>query len=221
MKDVWQPLAQGVPVFFLSYARNRDRTSSTSEDPGSDDNVLRFYQDLCLHVRQLVGSRTGTVPGFIDQSMSAGSEWHPRLLHALMNAPVFVALLSADYVDSPWCGMEWDAFSRRRPVRVDGHETNYESTVLPVIWSPLARRRVPSVVHAVQRFAPAIQAEAELRRTYLQNGIYGLLAIESPYYGAVVWHLARLISDLFHAFCVPPGGPLDADQLCNAFERNA
>lgn len=220
MEDGLSSPEAGNPVFFLSYARNRDRAGPfTPEDPGTDDNILRFYRDLCLHVRQLVGSQVGSIPGFIDQSMIAGSEWEPRLFHMLEKAPVFVALLSADYVASPWCGKEWDAFSRRRPVRVDGRESNDETTILPIIWSPLVPGRVPRVVQAVQRFAPGIQADAELRLAYQTNGVYGLLAMDSKHYLAVVWHLARLISDLYHNFRLPPGDPLNVDQLRNAFER--
>jgi hypothetical protein len=173
-----------------------------------------------------VGTRIGAVPGFIDQSMKPGVEWEAELFHALENASVFVALLSANYVNSSWCGKEWDAFSRRRPQRVDGKISNNQTTILPVLWAPFAQNLVPPVVQVVQRFAPSLQVEDELRPTYqayLKNGIYGLLSTAryKEHYDAVVWHLALSISNLFHNFRVPPGDPLSADQLRNVFERKA
>jgi hypothetical protein len=211
-------LAQGVPVFFLSYGRtHRGGSVRTAERAGFDDKVLRFFDGLSEHVRQLVGSRMGAVPGFVDQSIRAGEEWEQVILEKVRTAPVFVALISADYVDSEWCGKEWDAFSRRRPERVEGEGGSYQTTILPVIWSPLPRFMVPKVVQRVQRFAPRVEAS----RAYINNGIYGLLSAgESTRadYEAVVWELAMMVATYFHNFDVPDGLALSADDLRNVFD---
>lgn len=209
-----------VPVFFLSYARNRDRLSDfMAEPPSADGAVLRFHQGLCNHVRQLVGTHTGAIPGFIDQQMPGGTGWRAEIIHMLRNTSVFVALLSADYVDSEWCGKEWQAFSQRSFTRRDGKASSSQAAILPVIWSPLPRIRIPPAVQEVQRFAPQIVAGDEIRASYAHNGIYGLAIAENRHYQALVWHLAQLIADFYHTFDCPLGPQLDWDQLRNAFER--
>jgi hypothetical protein len=198
------------PVFFLSYGR----THSVNRQ------VIRIYQDLCLHVRQLVGSRAGANPGFIDQSMGGGQNWDGEIFDAVISAPVFVALLSVDYFDSRWCAMEWDAFSRRRPVsKRDGSVMQRSVTLLPVSWSHVNPAETPWVVQEVQRFSPDFHTDAMLLESYLDNGIYGLLVSGSDYYDAVVWQLARRITDLYHNYEVPRGDPAVKGQLRTAFKK--
>jgi hypothetical protein len=171
-------------------------------------------------VQQLVGTRLGAAPGFIDLSITPGRRWEEDILAMVNSAAVFVALLSADYVESPWCGREWDAFSRRHPTQKEGGSIEAQTTILPVVWSPLAPSRVPQVVRDVQEFAPDFQDD-QLHRLYLRNGIYGLRAAESAQYGAVVWQLAQLVAELYHTFDVPVGGPLTLGVLRDVFKETA
>jgi TIR domain len=213
--------APGVPVFFLSYARaDSDVATDSPERTGRDRHVWRFHEDLSGHVRQLLGSRAGADPGFIDHSMRGGEKWDNSILEAARTAAVFVALLSADYVESEWCAMEWDAFSRRPAIPRDGRDAGRQTTILPVLWSPVVDRRLlPKTVSDVQRFAPNSFGTDALRRSYELNGIYGLLVSNSPDYEAIVWHLALHLAYLFYTFEVPFGKELRVDQLRTEFRE--
>ena len=58
--------------------------------------------------------------GFMDQEMPGGMQWADELLHAAGTCQVLVALLSAPYLKSEWCGMEWHAFSQRTVTEAGG-----------------------------------------------------------------------------------------------------
>jgi len=213
--------APGVPVFFVSYA-HADPGAGAADRAGDDQHVWRFYEDLSRHVRQLLGLRTGTAPGFIDHSMKGGERWEGAILAAVRTASVLVALVSADYLQSPWCAREWDAFSRRRAARKDGRPGGENATtVVPVTWSPVPSTYMPPTIQSVHRFGPNAPGTADLRASYEQNGIYGLLVRNSPLYDTVVWDLARHVADLFYTFDVAFGAELTTAELHATFEAEA
>jgi len=196
------------PLFFMSYAKSGRRY-------GEPDRLVRqFFDDLSENVAQLVSTPLGSNPGFMDGSVTAGSRWAEELLAAVGTCQVFVALLSVPYANSRWCGMEWDAFTRRKAVRAQGSGAG--SALVPVIWAPLPPTEMPAAVQAVQRFRPDGVPE-DIAGTYEQQGIYGLMHHRNgDAYQAVVWQLAQHVARLSYAVRVDPG-ILREHELRNSF----
>ena len=201
------------PLFFLSYAH----TDGPARN-GPHSLVKKFFDDLSENVAEMAGSPAGADPGFMDRSMQSGTRWTPELLHAVGTCQVFVALLSARYLESMWCGMEWDAFSQR-PVRAYRESASRHGTcIIPVLWAPPVRDwQCPDAVRQVQRFSPE-----GLRDTYItqyrKDGIFGLCQMgrRAPYQ-AVVFRLAQLVAEIYYTHRVEPR-QFVPEQLRNIFE---
>jgi TIR domain len=120
---LWRSRRRAIPrvlIFFLSYAQARHIRTSQAGTYDANQSVVRFFDDLSMHVDQLVGSPTGVDPGFMDRSMQGGTRWASEVLAAAGTCHVFIPLLSPGYVESTWCAREWDAFSRRNVGRRAG-----------------------------------------------------------------------------------------------------
>jgi len=206
------------PIFFLSYARARP--TRTSQAPPHDVNrsVVRLFDDLSMHVGQLVGSPTGVDPGFMDRSMESGARWVPEVLAAVGTCHVFIPLISSGYVESKWCAMEWDAFSSRTIGRRRSDSSGSRTAILPVTWSPMLEDHLPPVVRELQFFLPQQLKDPDVAQRYLAEGVYGLLALkDEEAYRHVIWRLARRIVDAYHAYHVEPRIPTDPCQLRESF----
>lgn len=208
------------PVFFLSYARARNLEVRHGGPHDPNRFVATLFDDLTEHVDQLVGSPPGIDPGFMDRNQESGVEWVPEVLTAASSCQVFVPLISLGYLQSEWCAMEWDAFTRR-PVRhrrqPGSPRTN--TAVVPVVWTPLRADSLPAMVRALQFFEPHQSADPGIAQRYLADGVYGLRAGgDSAAYQAVTWRLARRIADVFQEYrvVVPETAPKPA-QLRRSF----
>lgn len=84
---------------FLSYARADDTVF----------NMVRPFKELLSH---LVYAKAGRrVSAFVDQDdIEWGEIWKDRLTNEILSATVFIPLLSAAYLDSPNCRMEFNRF---------------------------------------------------------------------------------------------------------------
>jgi hypothetical protein len=189
--DPWAPL------FFLSYAHS---------GRGQQLSFARFFDDLSENVAQLISRPAGADPGYMDRSMADGSRRVGELLRAIGTCRVFVALLSASYFQSTWCGMEWFAFSQRPGVaRYAGNGLEQQSAVIPVVWAaPLPPDQTPTVVTEVQRFLPSDVPNIDISSKYQAEGIFGLLKTQVDLYDAVVWKLAQRITDIYYSYQVEP-----------------
>ncbi|WP_169923719.1 toll/interleukin-1 receptor domain-containing protein [Propionicimonas paludicola] len=89
---------EGIKVF-LSYARADDAAF----------NMVRPFKELLSH---LVYAKVGRqVRAFVDQDdIQWGDIWKERLTSEILGATVFIPLLSAAYLDSPNCRMEFNRF---------------------------------------------------------------------------------------------------------------
>jgi len=171
-----------------------------------------------MHVDQLVGSPTGVDPGFMDRSMEGGTRWASEVLAAAGTCHVFIPLISSGYVESRWCAMEWDTFSRRNVVRGPSDSSASKTAILPVTWSPMREDQLPPVVRELQFFLPQQLMDPNIAQRYLANGVYGLLTLnDEAAYQAVAWRLARGIVDAYHAYHVEPKIPTDPRQLREPF----
>lgn len=180
--------------------------------------MVRLFDDLSTHVGQLVGSPTGVAPGFMDESMEAGTRWAPEVFAAAGTCHVFIPLISSGYVKSKWCAREWDAFSRRNVGRRPSASSGRETAILPVTWSPMLEGQLPPAVRELQFFRPQQLADPGIAQRYLDEGVYGLLALnDEAAYQAVAWRLARRIVDAYHAYHVEPWISTDPRQLRESF----
>ncbi len=201
------------PLFFLSHAHAMHR-----DEP--NQRVVKFFEDLSEDVAELVGRPAGSDPGFIDRSMAAGARWSTELLAAIGSCKVFVALLSDPYVTSPWCGMEWYAFSRREVTKNAWASSGNETGIIPVLWTPVPNYRLPRVVGEVQRFSPRGLPDVNIPARYAAEGVYGLMLMgQETLYRGVVWRLAQSIAEFHFGYEVTPL-VLGQDDLHDIFREN-
>lgn len=118
-----------MPRFFFSYSRD-----------SNDEALLQFFKDLQKEVDDLSGDRDS---GYIDQQRhEPGDIWEARLEQGLSQARVFVAVLTANYCDKPYCGKEWAAFAdRQERYRLATGSADDPGLIVPVLWVPRRDRR--------------------------------------------------------------------------------
>lgn len=189
---------RGAP-FFLSYAH----ADGNSNNPGtarlSDQMAEQFYYEVMQDVAQLISLPTGSDFGFMDVvGLRGGMRWTPELLLALGTCQVLVALVSVPYLNSEWCGMEWDAFSQRRIDPLPGtNRRAYQGCKIPVWWAPV-RQDLPPAIKQEMIFSPRSRPQPDLPELYRQEGVFGLLRQgERDCYNTIVWQLARLIVEVY------------------------
>lgn len=209
-------IAREGPIFFLSYAHSKPGRGGRRRGP--NPNVTRLFDDLSVHVSEMVPLRGGVDPGFMDRSMGGGERWNEELLTAVGTCQVFVALISPPYVQSRWCALEWDAFARRPVTRRSPTASTNGTTILPVIWVP-PPATLPKAVSDVQTFTPKDLPGPEIEAGYHGEGLYGLRTMGfTDDYDAVVWRLAQRIVTLLGQLAVQPRIPSGADELVNVFQ---
>ncbi|MGC4756361.1 TIR-like protein FxsC [Micromonospora trifolii] len=214
MSTVDAPSQARAPLFFVSYSRAP--VGRATGKPA--EYVSRFFEDLSVHVSELVGPVTGVDAGFLDSSIAGGERWSPELLQAAGTCQVFVPLVSSALLGSDWCGREWDAFSRRRITPRHSSASVHETAIVPVTWSPTNGTALPRVLRDIQRFTPTAMPDPDIAVHYQRDGVYGLLTMQwENAYRAVVWRLAQRIVAIHRSYLVEPWVPASVDELCNRF----
>ena len=211
---------RGTP-FFLSYARARDGSAHPGTARSPDLIAERLFDDLRENLGQLIALPTGADIGFIDRGMWGGTKWPAELAREVGTCQVLVALVSAPYMGSEWCGKEWYAFTNRVPRQLPGAQaSNHHGCVIPVRWAPV-ELGMPSPLREDMFFTPDSAPEPDLPELYRQNGIFGILRMGlEDYYQIIAWQLSMLISKVYYSLHLEPRnfGPED---LKNAFEPGA
>jgi len=213
------PVDPGAPLFFLSYAHGRQSPLGQSTVQAEvSQYVVHLFQDLSIHVSELVGLPTGADPGFMDAVMGGGQQWTPELLRATGTCQVFVALISPSLIRSQWCGLEWHAFTRRPVKSRNPHTRTHETAVIPVTWSATPKADLPLAVARIQRFNPVGLPDPQVELRYRDEGIYGLrtLGLDNAY-KAVVWRLAQRIVAVRRSLWVQEMIPEHESDLDNVF----
>ncbi len=207
------------PLFFLSYARSGGSLRPKGPVREPNVNVIRLFDDLSANVAELVCRTAGSDPGFMDRSMQGGGRWNDELLYAVGTCQVFVPLLSAPFLRSEWCGMEWYGFSQRKVTTLDAAAPSHQTCIIPVVWAPVPEEQYPPPVHAVQRFSPVGLPDAAIAGRYESEGVYGLLRLgQEVSYQAIVWRLAQRIAEIYYSHRVEPR-ELTLAELHNIFEE--
>ncbi|MEU5674903.1 TIR-like protein FxsC [Micromonospora sp. NPDC047762] len=214
MITVDAPSSARAPLFFISCSRAlvARATGETAE------HVSRFFEDLSVHVSELVGPVTGMNAGFLDTSIEDGDRWSPELLHAAGTCQVFVPLVSRALLGSASCGREWDAFSRRRITPRRSSASPHETAIVPVTWLPTNGVVLPRVLRDVQRFSATALPDPDIAVHHQREGVHGLLTMRwENVYRAVVWRLAQRIVAIHRSYLVEPWVPESVDELRNRF----
>ena len=197
------------PYFFLSYAR-------TKHDPADKRDPDRWINKLFLDLNENIRTLTGVGPesaGFMDRQNQAGDRWQAELAKALATCRVFIPLYSEQYFQSEHCGKEWYAFARRGANhKALGHDI--ESAVVPVIWVPVKRARMPGVTKYLN------DNQHDLGERYHKEGLFTLTKLDRfrRDYQEIVYRLAQRILEVADKTKITQEEPADYDSLPSAFD---
>jgi hypothetical protein len=177
--------------------------------------VRRLFADLSTHVDQLVGAPIGVDPGFMDRSLTTGARWAAELVAAAGTCQVFVPLVSSAYAKSKWCTIEREIFAKRRVrPRRDADPAGAGTAILPVTWLRTELELVPAEIRRLQFFEPQRLVDPSVVPRYLEEGVYGLLALnDESAYQAVTWRLAQMIVRAYERYRVEPHDPDESAAL--------
>ncbi len=171
--------------FFFSYARaNRD------------EYLNRFYQDLCDEAA-LKDYWPNREIGFFDaKAIETGTIWDEELAKALRTSSVLVAMCSPDYVNSTYCGKEFQVFRERHREYVARYRpVNAPRFIFPVIWGHPGG----SLREVILRYQLADDGmgEGKFPTAYMQEGLRYVMKLERHRedYKTLVTHLAHRIVD--------------------------
>jgi hypothetical protein len=186
--------------FFLSYAHVTGDPAGPGEALDPDGLVSKFFYDLVGNVVHMIPPRAGVPAGFMDRRMRPGVQWTGELLHAAGTCQILVALLSASYLESKWCRMEWHAFSLREVRRAAGAKVSpRQGCIVPVIWAPI-HFELPEHIQLTEIFSPTYEPEPQAPGHYERYGVAGLMKMHrlSECYEIVMWQLAMHIAHIYH-----------------------
>lgn len=164
--------------FFFSYAReNRDR------------DLDRFFKNLCTAVKLEEFVPRAEVAFFDGESIQTGAPWKEELAKGLRTSRLLVAVCSPDYINSDYCGKEFQVFVERLGsyVSINNPQTT-PRLILPVIWgTPSGSLR--KVISDFQ------YTDDEFPRVYAKEGLRYVMQISSHKddYKRIVKRLAQKI----------------------------
>lgn len=209
------------PVFFVSHARSGWRGGEALD---LDEQRTRFFTALSGYVNELMWLGPGRASGFIDRTTDRSQGWSEELKFALGHCQVFVPLLSPRYLNSEWSAREWDAFARRRAQRNDTTgRIDPGTSIIPVIWTVVASRDLPSAISRVQIFNPTDLPDDGAVGMYRREGLYGLSRLGAPgreAFDAIVWRLAQHIARAAGERWIEPDVPVDVHELRRDFDMD-
>jgi FxsC-like protein len=175
-------------TFFFSY-------SHIDKSPYLD----KFYKELENAVKQRIPEAKGQI-GFRDeQSLGYGDRWPEKLVSALSNACVFVALYSPTYFTREYCGKEWAFFQRRIRDQFKKETEPLPPLIIPVLWLPFSEtfKLHPAAkdIHYKHDKCPDI---------YFMEGMERLVKKEDNAYVDVLSTLADKIAECNKNFALEP-----------------
>ncbi|MFF5145109.1 FxSxx-COOH system tetratricopeptide repeat protein [Streptomyces sp. NPDC013157] len=197
------------PCFFLSYAH----TPRWGPDGGDPDHWVRvLFDDLCNHVRALIGLPAGSPAGFMDRETRSGEGRPEKLSENLAVCRVFVPLFSPHYFSSEKCGREWYAFHERMQ-NAGTTGTATAPAIVPVLWTRVERHELPDSVRHIGIEDLSSGGRGRSR------GIYGLIKLGRlrDEYEETVFGLAERIVQAAHETRLPPGRPREYENTPSAF----
>lgn len=173
----------------------------------------KFYKELETAVKQRIPEVDGQI-GFRDeQSLEYGDRWPEKLVSALSNACVFVALYSPTYFTREYCGKEWAFFQRRIRDQFKKETEPLPPLIIPVLWLPFSEtfKLHPAAkdIHYKHDKCPDI---------YFMEGMERLVKKEDNAYVDVLSTLAEKIAECNKNFALEPTTDFpDFNNVANAF----
>jgi FxsC-like protein len=142
--------------FFFSYAReNRSR------------HLERFRKNLIQQLKLRKHFPKDEIGFFDGEDIKAGDNWKDALGTALRTSRVFLALCSPDYINSEYCGKEFQIFLERfETYKKTASSTRPPRLIMPILWGDPrgSLRDVISQFQYTDDQYPAIYAEEGLSR---------------------------------------------------------
>jgi FxsC-like protein len=209
------PEGDQTPFFFMSYAHT---PRFDPADPDPDEDVVKFYNELCKYILNFCAQPAGRRVGFLDHDLRPGNVWPWSLSRALATCRVFVPLYSQRFFTSAECGKEWWAFSVRMAHQA-AREARPVEAVVPVIWTPVDPSLLPEAAKTIHF------NHRELGHLYATEGLFTLSQLSGdPMYNTAyrraVLGLARRVVDVAQRLQVEPWQPRDYATLGNAFSSD-
>jgi FxsC-like protein len=140
---------------FVSYCRDN-----------RNDDLDRFVADLCAKIRLCKHLNEHEVAFFDGESIETGVPWKQQLAIGLRTSRVLLAFCSPDYINSDYCGKEFQVFLERYDAYVAGQPAGtLPNVILPILWGKPAAslREVISRFQYTDDDFPAIYAHEGLR----------------------------------------------------------
>jgi FxsC-like protein len=141
--------------FFFSYAReNRDR------------DLDRFFKNLCTAIKLEEYVPKGELVFFDGESIETGAPWKDELGKGLRTSRALLAVCSPDYINSDYCGKEFQVFLERvASYKAANSLPIAPPLIIPVIWgNPSGSlREVVSELQYSDNDFPAVYAKEGLR----------------------------------------------------------
>ena len=170
----------------------------------------KFCRAVCAEVSVRVQTRRNLVCFVDHQGIQGGDDWRGTLADVVREAEVLVCLVSPRFVESEWCGREFEVF-RRRVQRWRGAPGSTRRFIFPLLWEASAKR-VPDVITCLQFHGFTETSEAGGLRALTTNG-------RRPQFNDFVRRLGDLIVDtLDQADRLPTYDPIaDYEAVPSAF----
>ena len=171
--------------FFFSYARiNRD------------DHLNRFYDDLCKEAALKQYWPGGEIGFFDTKSLETGTMWEPELEKALGSSRVLVAICSPNYINSTYCGKEFQIFHERHQDFIKRYQPQKGPRfIFPVIWGHPSGSLHDTI--KLYQLANDGLGGSKFPQAYMENGLHYLMKLDQHKddYRIFVTHLAHQIVD--------------------------
>jgi hypothetical protein len=200
------PDPRKAPPFMLSYARPTRGTAADLEP------VKQLFDDLHQEVGFISADLKDAESAGFDQEMPLGVLWQRRLSYYLANCRVLVALTSAPFFESDWCGKEWWVFTQRKVV-VSAPLKQDEFPLVPVVWVPMSGGMHP-VAKRLQ------YTNRHLPHSYARDGLLALSRRGGTDYRVAVNHIATRICELMEHTAIESGRLVKIESAPNAFKAH-
>ncbi|MFD9208702.1 TIR domain-containing protein [Streptomyces sioyaensis] len=160
--------------YFLSYSEQDELRS----------RVQQFHHDIQSEVRGLLG-KDHPGAGFMDvEDIEPSERWRPRIWNSARRAHCMIALYSASYFGSDWCGREWAVFVER--IRRQERQGGRARHLIGLVW----RRGPKPWPDGVDEYQYVSQAFGSM---YEKHGLFHVVPAEGPA-GGDYWELVREVA---------------------------
>jgi hypothetical protein len=199
------------PYGFLSYGRT-PQVKDGHRPP--DTGLIRLHDRLSEDVMALTDLQVGRTPVYLDRRTRLGSGWKDELKRHLAECQVLIPVLSPRLFASKWCTVEWQCFELRQQLQRD-KGTFTRNAVVPVLWTPLRYRDIPSPYSDLQ------YTHEGMGHAYAAGGLFSLLSNgRHTTFNRVVYQLAMTVVDVAVSARLEPCDPALFDDIFDSLDSS-